>query len=43
MRLFGYKTQIGDVGDTMPFYYNGEWHIFYLDDSQRPASEKTFL
>ncbi len=30
MRLFGYKTQIGDVGDTMPFYYNGEWHIFLL-------------
>ena len=30
MRLFGYKTQIDDVGDTMPFYYNGEWYIFLL-------------
>ena len=30
MRLFGYKPKIGDAGDTMPFYYNGEWHLYFL-------------
>jgi beta-fructofuranosidase len=31
MRLFGFKPEDGAAaGDTMPFFRNGEWHIFYL-------------
>lgn len=30
MRMFGYKPKIGAAGDCMPFYWNGEWHIFFL-------------
>jgi beta-fructofuranosidase len=28
--MFGYRPKIGTAGDTMPFYWNGEWHIFFL-------------
>ena len=31
MRLFGFKPADGEAsGDTMPFYWNDEWHLFYL-------------
>ena len=31
MRLFGFKPKDGEcVGDAMPFYHNGEWHVYYL-------------
>ncbi len=31
MRLLGFKPTDGDcVGDAMPFYHDGEWHVFYL-------------
>ncbi|MDA0195907.1 MAG: hypothetical protein O2887_16525 [Bacteroidetes bacterium] len=31
MKLFGFKPESGDcVGDAMPFYHGGEWHVFYL-------------
>lgn len=31
MRLFGFKPEDGAAaGDAMPFYWNGEWHVFYL-------------
>ncbi len=41
MRLFGYQPEIGACGDTMPFYWDGEWHIFLLatppDEWEVPA------
>ena len=31
MRLFGFKPEDGEAaGDAMPFYWNDEWHVFYL-------------
>src|SRR5436190_20846094 len=31
MRLFGFKPEDGAAaGDAMPFFWNGEWHVFYL-------------
>jgi beta-fructofuranosidase len=31
MRLFGFKPEDGEAaGDAMPFYWQGEWHVFYL-------------
>lgn len=31
MKLLGFKPENGDcVGDAMPFYHNGEWHVYYL-------------
>jgi beta-fructofuranosidase len=26
------RHETGNIGDTMPFYDNGKWHIFYLHD-----------
>lgn len=35
MRLFGYSPERGAAaGDTMPFYHNGKWHLFF---SQPPV------
>ena len=31
MRLLGFRPTYGEcVGDAMPFYFNEEWHLFYL-------------
>lgn len=31
MKLFGFKPEDGGAaGDTMPFFWDGKWHIFYL-------------
>ena len=35
MRLFGYAPERGAAaGDTMPFYHDGRWHLFF---SQPPV------
>ena len=30
MKLFGYcPTQGAAAGDTMPFFHDGKWHLFF--------------
>ena len=41
MRVF-YKPADGYVGDTIPFFWNGEYHIFYLKDPRGTTEHGDF-
>lgn len=38
---FFYKPKPGVIGDCIPYYYNGRYHIFFLHDHRDPDSYDT--